>query len=309
MRPRKTPRDFFAQDGCRGLGLCQPLGRHLAVETGRQQPPALAVFEPVQHLAHDAKTRRHQAGCVTRVDAFGQHFHLQRPAGHAAQAGGQPKLVVVARARIQAHHQRHITEPLAQGVDVRQQIVGAALLARFHQADDARMRNVLRLEGLNRGDAGIHRVTVVGTAAAIQLAVLVFGGPGAQVLAPARELGLFVQVAVHQHGLGRSGSGRIQLKKQHRRAAFEAHHFQPQALHLLRLHPGRRVAHHRVDITMLRPTRVEARRLGRNLDVTLELPDDVRVPLGAGLGQCAGIVEHRGGNFFVQGSIHVGTSW
>jgi hypothetical protein len=35
---------------------------------------------------------------------------LERAAGHAAQAGGQPQLVVVAGAAVQADHQAHIAQ-------------------------------------------------------------------------------------------------------------------------------------------------------------------------------------------------------
>ena len=90
--------------------------------------------------------------------------------------------------------------------------------------------HLLRLERLHGGDAGVDRVAVVGAAAAVELAVLVLGRPGPEVAAPAGELGLLVQVAVHQHGLRRGRLGRRDLEEQHRRAARQPHDLERQAL-------------------------------------------------------------------------------
>ena len=225
----------------------------------RQQRARLAVFKPVQHLAHDAKARRHETAGVTRMHAFSENFHLQHTTGHATQRSCQPELVVVASARIQADHQPHIPQPRAQGIDIRQQVVGAAFFAGFDQADDARVRHVLRLQGLNGGDAGVHRVAIVGAATAKQLAVFVLGRPGPEVVAPAGELGLLVQVAIHQHGFGGAGFGGRHFEKHHRRAPFHPDNLQLEAFHLLRLNPGRRIAHHGVDMAMAGPVLVKGR--------------------------------------------------
>jgi hypothetical protein len=115
------------------------------MEAGGQQAARGAVFQPIEHLAHDAKARRHQARGVARVDALGQHLHLERAAGHAAQAGGEPQLVVVARAAVQANHQAHIAQACAQRVHIGQQVIRARLFAGLDQADDARVRRVLAL--------------------------------------------------------------------------------------------------------------------------------------------------------------------
>jgi hypothetical protein len=77
------------------------------------------------------------------------------------------------------------------------------------------VRNILRLEGLHGGNGGVHRVAVIGATAAIEPAVFVFGRPGAEIVAPAIELGLFVQMAVHQGGLVGSRLGAGDLEEQH----------------------------------------------------------------------------------------------
>ena len=230
------------------------------------------------------------------MDTFGQHFDLECAAGHTAQAGGEPELVVVARAAVEADHQRYVTQAVVAGrtqrVHVGQQVVGATFFAGLDQAHDTWVGCALALERLHGGDAGVHRVTIVGTAPAVQFAVFVFGSPGAQVVAPAGELGLFVEVAVHQHGLAGHG-GRVRrrarrccnLEKQHRGAPCEPHDFQRQAFDLLRLDPRGRVAHDGVDVAVLRPVRVKARRLGRNGDVVGELAHDVAVPRPGDVGQ------------------------
>ena len=171
------------------------------MKTGGQQAATGAVFEPVQQVAQHPKTRRHQAAGVARMHTFSEHLNLERAAGHAAQAAGQPKLVVIAGTRVQANHQAHITQALAQQVNVGHQVIRAAFFTGFNQPHDARVRRVLGFECLNGGDGGVNGVAVVGTTAAIQLAVFVFRRPRPQVTAPAGEFRLLVQVAVHQHGL------------------------------------------------------------------------------------------------------------
>ncbi|MNK28756.1 hypothetical protein D3C87_471400 [compost metagenome] len=306
VRPREALVDLVAEDGRGGLGLRQPVGRHFAMEAGGQQAAGGAVFEAVEHLPHDAEARGHEARGVARVDAFGQHLDLERAAGHAAQRGREPQLVVVAGARIQADHQLDLAQARTQRVDVGQQVVGAAFLAGLDEADDARVRHALGLERLQRGHAGVHGVAVVGAAAAVEQAVLVLGRPRAEVVAPAGELGLLVEVAVHEHGLGHVRAGGRHFEEQHRRAAFEAHDLQLQALDLLRLDPGRGVAQHGLQVAVGRPVLVEAGRLGGNGDVVGELLDDVAVPSGGDIREGARRVERAGGHFTVQGGVHRG---
>ena len=54
------------------------------------------------------------------MNAFGQNLDLEDAGRHTAQAGGQPELIVIARAAIQTNHQTHIPHTGAQGVDVGQ---------------------------------------------------------------------------------------------------------------------------------------------------------------------------------------------
>ena len=196
-----------------------------------------------------------------------RNFDLEHAAGHAAQAVGEPKLVVVASARVQAHHQADIAQAGLGGIDVVQQVVGAAFLASLDQADDARVRHILGFQGLDGRNGGVGGIAVVRTATSVELAVVDLGCPRAQVAAPAGELGLLVQMAVHQHGGldphaprpawfaapkgalgGRPRSGHP--KEQHRCATRQAHHFQFQTGDLLRLDPGGGVAHHGVEVAV-----------------------------------------------------------
>ena len=103
----------------------------------------------------------------------------------AAQAGGEPELVVVARAAVQANDQAHLAQAGAQCIDIRQQVIGAAFFARLDQAHDARMRHALSLQCLDAGNGRIHGIAVIGTAPAIQLAVVDHRGPRPQIGTPA----------------------------------------------------------------------------------------------------------------------------
>ena len=210
------------------------------METGGQQATCLAVFQAVQHLAHDAETGRHQARRIARVNAFGQNFNFQGATGHAAQAGGEPQLVVIAGATVQANDQTHIAQAGTQGIDVGQQIVGARLFAGLNQAHDSWMGCVLIFKRLDCGNAGVGGITIIGATAAIQLAFFVFGCPRAKVVAPTAELRLFVQVAVHQDGL--AGAFRLRaccgdVKVQNRCAAWQANDLQGETRHILCFDP------------------------------------------------------------------------
>ena len=170
------------------------------------------------------------------------------------------------------------------------------------------MRCALVFERLQRRDAGVDRIAVVGTAAPVEQTVFVLGGPRAEVVTPACELGLLVEVTVHQHGVGHGGAGGRYFKKQHRRATFEADDFDSQALDLLRLGPGRRIAQHGVQMAVRCPVGIEAGGLGRYGNVLGQLLDDIVVPLGCDIGQDALGVEQAGGHFAVQGGVHLGIS-
>ena len=77
-----------------------------------------------------------------------------------------------------------------------------------------------------------------------------------------------------------------------------------QALDLLRLDPGGRVAHDGFDMAVGDPFLVETRRLGGNGDVVGQLPDDVGIPFGGDFGERTLGVEQAGGDFAVQGGVH-----
>ena len=163
------------------------------------------------------------------MNALGQDFDFQGATGHTAQAGCEPQLIVVACATVKANDQTHVAQFVAHGIDVGQQVIGARLFAGFNQANNARVRCVLIFERLNGGNAGISRITIVSTTASIQLAVFVLGCPWTQIVSPPTELGLFVEVAVHQNGLTRAFRLRARgghFKIQHGCAAWQANNFQ-----------------------------------------------------------------------------------
>ncbi|KAG1181638.1 hypothetical protein G6F35_015843 [Rhizopus arrhizus] len=176
-------------------------------------------------MAQDAERRRHDAAGVARVHAFVQHLHFQRARHHAAQRRGHPQLVVVAGARIQAHHQGHVAQAVAQRVHVRQQVIAAGFFTGLDDAHAARTRNALLVQRHDGGQRGVHGVAVIRAAAAIQLAVFVLGCPRAQARAPAREFRLLVQVTVQQHGVAVVAAGGGRVEKDDWRAARQAHHF------------------------------------------------------------------------------------
>ena len=155
------------------------------------------------------------------MHAFVQHPHRQRAGGDAAQRGGQPELVVVAAAGIEADDQRRIADAVDQVVDVVGQVVAAGFLAGLDQDDAARVRHVLLAAAPAARRGAKHRVAVVGAAAAVELVVLAHRHPRADALGPAGHLRLLVEMAVEQHGVV-VGVAR-HLDEDQRRAAGQAH--------------------------------------------------------------------------------------
>ena len=70
-----SPRIFAVAFACsmRSAGIAQ-------WKLSRQQAAGLRILEAVEHLAQDAKARRHEAARVARVDAFGEDLDLERAA-------------------------------------------------------------------------------------------------------------------------------------------------------------------------------------------------------------------------------------
>ena len=213
------------------------------------------------------------------MNAFVEHLHFEVAGDQSTQRRGEPQLIVVARARIEAHDETHLAEPLAQRIDVRQQIVAARLLAGFDQTDATRTLDALRVQRGKCGDARVDRVAVVGAAAAVELVVLELGRPRPEVVAPAVELGLLVEVAVQHDGFVAARTGRRRLEEDHRRAARQANDFEFQAAHRLLFGPLRGVGDHALQIAVLDPLGIERRTLGRHGDVVRQRGHDLVVPL------------------------------
>ena len=182
--------------------------------------------------------------------------HLQHAAGHAAQRRGEPQLVVVAGAGVEADHQADVAQARAQRIDVRQQVVGARFLAGLdHARRCADAARFCAFERLHRGDAGVDGIAVVGAAAAVKLAVLVLRRPRAR----GRE-----RQPLNSGCLSRwpyistvcfaSARGRGDLEEQHRRAAGQAHDLELEALDLLRLDPCAPRCASRLDVAVLLPS-------------------------------------------------------
>ncbi len=130
------------------------------------------VLDAPDQLARDAEARGHDAAGVAGVHALGQDLHVQVGDDDAAQRGRAPQLVVVAAARVEAHHEAHLADPPCQRVDVVRQVVAAALLAGLDQDDTARVLAALLAQRADRGQRGEGRVAVVRAAATVELVAL-----------------------------------------------------------------------------------------------------------------------------------------
>ena len=100
------------------------------------------------------------------------------------------------------------------------------------------------------------RMPVVSTTAAVQLSVLDDRFPGIEIVRPATEFRLLVEVAVKQdHVVGTTGN----IDKQHRRASLDPHHLDPHAPDRLLAAPAFEYRDCLVHVAVLLPVRVESR--------------------------------------------------
>ena len=160
------------------------------------------------------------------------------------------------------------------------------------------MRNLLFFECLYGCDGCVGGITIVRTPATIELAIEIFWRPGTESIAPAIKLRLFVQVPVHQNGLTARAlrACRGHFEKQHRCAARQSNDFEGQTRNLLCFDPCCSTFDDLIQITCLRPVRIESGGLGRNFDVFTELSDKIIVPGARDRGQDLRRIEHRDGS-------------
>ena len=140
-------------------------------------------------------------------------------------------------------------------VDVIGQVEAAALLATLDEHHAARMRQVLLLQGANRRQGAEYGITVVGAAAAVELAIPDHGFPRGQTVTPAIELGLLVQVAVEQDGVVVAA---FDLAEKHRRAAGQPDDVHRHALDGLLTTPLGEELRRLVHVAVFLPVRIEA---------------------------------------------------
>src|SRR5690606_40941006 len=109
--------------------------------------------------------------------AFLQYLDAQRAEQVASQGIRHPELIVVAAFRVETDHERRLTDPICERVDIGGQVRAAAFLATFDQDHAARVRNTLvgqRAQCDQRAEDGI---AVVGAAATVEATVVQYRRP------------------------------------------------------------------------------------------------------------------------------------
>ena len=137
------------------------------------------------------------------------------------------------------------------------------------------MWNLLLVQRANGEEGSENGIAIVRTATAIEPTVANDRRPGIETFHPSGELGLLVQMPVHQYGVIDAPG---HFDEEQRTAVGQAHD--------LDLHSGQRVllapALHQIGgpihVAMLRPLRIEVHRLVRDADVIAQGRDDRFVP-------------------------------
>ena len=276
---------LIAQRARRSPCLGDALGRHLDVKGLGANGPGVFVLQARDDLAQQAKARGHRAGGIARMHALAQDPHRQIAGEGAAQRGRDPELVVIAAARIEAHHKRGVADALSEMLDVEGQIVAAGFLTRLDENDAARMEEALVGERQDRRQRGEDGIAIVGTAPAVELVGLQPRNPGPIALEPARHLRLLVEMAVEEDrailpALAQSGSGCRHLDDDDRRAPGKMHHLQLRAAQArkIRLGPAGEEIDGLVHESMGRPIAIEGRGFVGDADVVDQGGDDLLGP-------------------------------
>src|SRR5262249_44733178 len=121
-KQRKLIPDAVAQRISGNARLRKPFGWNLDAEFSRQDAPGALVFKTADEFAQYAETRRRNAGGVAGMHAVFKYIDAQGATTQAAQRGGEPQPLVIAAARIQADHQRRISDPGCERLHVRWQV-------------------------------------------------------------------------------------------------------------------------------------------------------------------------------------------
>ena len=267
--------------GCRLLGLGQPVLGHLDVQLGQKHAARGLVLDPAEQLADDPERRGHHSAGMAAVDPFAQDVDLEPRAGQAAQARGHPEPFVVHASRVEAHHQAGRPEAVGEGVDVGGQVRAAALLAGLDEHDAARVGAAGGLDGFDGGEAGKGGIAVVRAPTPVQPVGLADRLPGPEAGAPAGHLGLLVEVAVEQHGVG-GRLGRVarrgHVHHDERREAREPLDLDRQPGQVARRTPRPDELDGAVHVPVVGPGRIEGGGEIGYADVVVERRDDLLVP-------------------------------
>ena len=215
------------------------------------------------------------------MHALRQHPDREGQGQHAAQRCGEPELVVIAAAGIEADDEGGIADARRQMIDIEGQIEAAGFLAGLDQDHGAGMGHALLGQGQDRRQRGEDGIAVIGPAAAVELVARHHRRPGAVALGPAGHLRLLVEMAIEQHGfLRRRRPPAGDLDQDEGRAAGQAHHLERGAGQgrELPLRPARQQGHGLLHMAMLGPIGVEGRGFVRDPDVFGQPGQDFRLP-------------------------------
>ena len=193
------------------------LPRALVRDRLRGTPPAARARSPNPRAGRERlRATRNDDGTIPLASPSGRPpvstSTRERAAGEAAQRRRRPQPFVVAAAGIEPDDEVDAPHPRREQLEIRRQVVAAALLAGLDHADAARVRDALapasrRSPRATRTPRNRRRRRRGRRACRPRSA-----GPTARSLAPARHLGLLVEMSVEQAPSDRR-------RREHRRRA------------------------------------------------------------------------------------------
>jgi hypothetical protein len=166
---------------------------------------------------------------------------------------------------------------LGEVIDVIGQVIAAGFLARLDQNDATRVRHPLLAQCQEGAQRPEHRISVIGSAAAVELVAFETRDPRAVALGPSDHLRLLVEMTIEQHGLPTFARD---IDEDDWRAPGQSDDFEGRTRkgRELRARPALEQRHGLVHKAVRRPIRVEGRRFVRDLDVFDQDRDDLVAP-------------------------------
>ncbi len=277
-REREVAGDLVAELVRGGSQFPGAIVGQVDMQLGEEQLAGVRVLDPVEQTSQHAEGRRNDTARAPGVHTFGEDPHGDVHRYEPPQRCRQPQPVVRGASRIEADDEIRSADAIGERVDVLLEIGARRLFAGLDEDDAARVPSARLLDGFDRAHGRERGVAVVAATPPEQLVAFDHRQPRSEVVTPADHLGLLVDVAVQQHGLGRARIGRGDLGEDERRSSRQPLDGDGQPLDGTRRHPRSDELDGTIHVPARLPLGIERGRDVGDSDVLLQRGKDIGLP-------------------------------